>query len=202
MVLATGNKGKLREFKQMCQEEILPFSELLGAFEIIEDADTFAGNALIKARTIYDKLRQKYPSCEYLVISDDSGLSLPLLGGSPGIYSARYAGVDASDKDNLFKLVETLKERDVLQTSAYYTASIAIVSKYGEYVVHGWMHGDVIDSPRGEKGFGYDAMFIPDGYALTLGELEEDEKARISHRAKALDLAKPIIKMLQKKEAK
>ena len=202
IVLATGNKGKLREFKQMCQEEVVAFSELLGAFEIIEDADTFAGNALIKAHTIYDKLRQKYPSCEYLVISDDSGISVPALHHEPNIYSARYAGENATDKENLQKLVNNLKIKAIQRTPAYYTASIAIVSKYGEYVVHGWMHGDVIDSPRGEKGFGYDAMFIPVGYEQTLGELDDEIKSKISHRAKALDLAKPIIQMLQKKEAK
>ena len=194
LVLATGNKGKLREFKQMCQDEVVPFSDLLGEFEIVEDGDTFAANALIKARTIYEKLGE-----EYLVISDDSGISLPILDGAPGIYSARYAGVGVTDKDNLNKLVEAVKEKGVSSTPAYYTAAIAVISKYGEYVVHGWMHGDVIDAPRGEKGFGYDAMFIPKGYDLTLGELDDDVKSTISHRGKALELAKPIINMLQTK---
>ncbi|MBT8344244.1 MAG: non-canonical purine NTP pyrophosphatase, partial [Sulfurovum sp.] len=153
IVLATGNKGKLREFKQMCQDEVLAFSELLGEFDIVEDGDTFAANALIKARTIYEKLGE-----EYLVVSDDSGISLPILNGAPGIYSARYAGEGVTDKDNLYKLIETLKEKSVKSTPAYYTAAIAIVSKYGEYVVHGWMHGNVIDEARGDKGFGYDPM--------------------------------------------
>lgn len=194
IVLATGNKGKLREFKQMCQDEIIPFSDLLGGFEIVEDGDTFAQNALIKARTIYEKLGE-----EYLVISDDSGISLPMLNGAPGIYSARYAGVGATDKDNLYKLVEAVRQRGVKSTPAYYTAAIAIVSKYGEYIVHGWMHGDVLNETRGEKGFGYDPMFIPKGYNQTLGELDDDIKSKISHRAKALELAKPIINMLQTK---
>ena len=194
LVLATGNKGKLREFKQMCQDEVVPFSDLLGTFEIVEDGETFAANALIKARTIYEKLGE-----EYLVISDDSGISLPILGGAPGIYSARYAGEGVTDKENLHKLIEVVKEKGLKSTPAYYTAAIAIVSKYGEYVVHGWMHGDVIDEPRGEKGFGYDPMFIPKGYDKTLGELDDDVKSKISHRGKALALAKPIIKMLQVK---
>lgn len=197
LVLATGNKGKLREFKQMCQDEVVPFSELLGEFDIIEDGDTFAANALIKARTIYEKLGDKY-----LVVSDDSGISLPILYGAPGIYSARYAGERVSDKENLFKLVEDIKGRGVKSTPAHYTAAIAIVSKYGEYVVHGWMHGDVVDEPRGDKGFGYDPMFIPKGYVQTLGELDDDVKRTISHRGQALELAKPIIKMLQRKRAK
>lgn len=194
IVLATGNKGKLREFKQMCQDEVVAFSELLDEFDIVEDGDTFAANALIKARTIYEKLGE-----EYLVISDDSGISLPILDGAPGIYSARYAGEGVTDKDNLYKLIEAVKEKGVKSTPAYYTAAIAIVSKYGEYVVHGWMHGDVIDEPRGDKGFGYDPMFIPAGFDKTLGELEDDVKKEISHRAKALKLAQPIIHMLKGK---
>ena len=194
LVLATGNKGKLREFRQMCQDEVTAFSEILGDMEIIENGNTFSANALIKARTIYDKLGE-----EYLVISDDSGISLPILGGAPGIYSARYAGEGVTDKENLDKLVETLKTKGLKETPAYYTAAIAIVSKYGEYVVHGWMHGKVIDTPRGEKGFGYDPMFIPAGFDKTLGELDDAVKSEISHRGKALALAKPIIGMLQKK---
>ena len=194
IVLATSNKGKLREFKQMCQDEVLPFSDLLGKFDIVEDGDTFAANALIKARTIYEKLGE-----EYMVISDDSGISLPILDGAPGIYSARYAGEDVTDKDNLYKLIETVKKKGLKSTPAYYTAAIAIVSKYGEYVVHGWMHGDVIDEARGEKGFGYDPMFIPDGYDKTLGELDDDVKKKLSHRAQAMRLAQPIIQMLKGK---
>ena len=194
LVLATGNKGKLREFQQMCQDQVVPFSDLLDEFEIVEDGDTFAANALIKARTIYEKLGEKY-----LVIADDSGISLPILDGAPGIYSARYAGVGVTDKDNLYKLIEAVKKKGVKSTPAYYTAAIAIVSKYGEYVVHGWMHGDVIDEARGDKGFGYDPMFIPAGYDLTLGELDDEVKSAISHRGKALVLAKPIIGMLKNK---
>lgn len=194
IVLATGNKGKLREFKQMCEYEVVPFSDLLSDVEIVEDGDTFAENALIKARTIYQKLGEGY-----LVIADDSGISLPILNGAPGIYSARYAGEGATDKENLHKLLETVKEKGLQSTPAYYTAAIAIVSKYGEYVVHGWMHGEVLNELRGDKGFGYDPMFVPKGYRQTLGELDDEVKSRISHRAQALALAKPIIQMLQRK---
>jgi len=194
IVLATGNKGKLREFKQMCEYEVVPFSDLLNEIEIVEDGDTFAENALIKARTIYEKLGE-----EYLVIADDSGISLPVLNGAPGIYSARYGGEGATDKDNLLKLIEAVKEKGLKSTPAYYTAAIAIVSKYGEYVVHGWMHGHVLDEARGDKGFGYDPMFVPSGYTFTLGELDDEVKSKLSHRAQALALAKPIIEMLQRK---
>jgi len=193
LVLASGNSGKIREFKQLLGDGIKAFSEIIEAFEIIEDGNTFAENALIKARAIYEKLGENY-----LVISDDSGISVPLLGDIPGIYSARYAGEDATAKQNLDKLIsEVGKQTD--RTPAYYTAAIAIVSRYGEYVVHGWMHGDVIAESRGNHGFGYDPMFIPEGYEQTLAELGDEVKAEISHRHKALALAVPIIEMLQAK---
>ena len=194
LVLASGNKGKLREFRAMSDGEIVPFGEVMEAFEIVEDGDTFAANALIKARAIYEKLGE-----EYIVISDDSGISVPILGGEPGIYSARYAGEDADDRDNLHKLINTLKTRAIKRTPAYYTAAIAIVSAQGEYVVHGWMHGEAIAEARGEKGFGYDPMFIPEGHEQTLGELDDAVKKSISHRSKALELARPIMTMLGRK---
>ncbi len=193
LVLATGNRGKLKEFQQMCKGEVVPYTDLLGAFEIVEDGDTFADNALIKARTIYEKLDEGH-----IVIADDSGISLPILNGAPGIYSARYAGENATDMDNLQKLIDSIREKDIYTASAYYTAAIAIVSRYGEYVVHGWMYGDVIDEARGDKGFGYDPIFIPKGYDKSLGELDDEIKSSISHRSKALSLAQPIIKMIQK----
>jgi XTP/dITP diphosphohydrolase len=195
LVLATGNRGKLREFREAFGAEILGMGELLDpAPEIVEDAETFAGNALIKAKAIYDRLGP-----EYLVISDDSGISVPLLGGAPGIYSARYAGEGAGDRENLQKLIDALKERGVRRTPAYYTAAIAIVGRLGEYVVHGWMHGEVIDEARGAKGFGYDPIFIPEGFDRTLGELDDSVKATISHRAKAIELARPVIEILQRR---
>ena len=194
IILATNNKGKLREFRKMCDIEVIAFSDILGEVEIVEDADTFKGNALIKARAIYEKLNDK----DAIVVSDDSGISVPLLGGTPGVYSARYAGEGASDKENLYKLVDAIKEVGVERTSAYYTAAIAIVSKFGEYVVHGWMHGDVLATTRGDNGFGYDPMFVPNGFEQTLGELDDEVKKSISHRSKALELAKPIIEMLQR----
>jgi len=194
LVLATSNQGKVREFNQLCDGDIVPYSDLIEPFEVIEDGDTFGANALIKARAIYARL-----GSDALVIADDSGISLPVLGGEPGIYSARYAGVGASDRENLMKLVETLKTHCITSTPAHYTAAIAIVCRLGEYVVHGWMHGVAIDEMRGTGGFGYDPMFIPEGFDKTLGELEDGIKKEISHRAKALKLAKPILMMLKKR---
>lgn len=193
VVIASGNRGKLREFEEILKEKITPYFELLDEFEIIEDGDSFAQNALIKAREIYKKL-----GCEYIVVSDDSGISIDALDGKPGVYSARFAGEGASDRDNLIKAIDSLKELKIGESKAHYSAAIAIVSKYGEYVVHGWMYGKVIDTPRGDKGFGYDPIFIPDGFDKTLGELDSKIKESLSHRAKALNLAKPIIDMIRR----
>jgi XTP/dITP diphosphohydrolase len=196
IILATSNKGKVKEIRSLFEEdEVVPFSEILGPMEIEENGSTFAENALIKARTIFGKLGRG----DVIVVSDDSGISVPALNGEPGIYSARYAGKGASDRENLEKLVEELKKRGLKETPAYYTAAIAVVAPGAEYVVHGWMHGKVIGETRGEKGFGYDPMFIPTGFDKTLGELDDDIKSEISHRGKALSLAKPIIQMLKNK---
>ncbi len=193
VVIASGNRGKLREFEEILDEKITPYFDILGKLEIEENGDSFAKNALIKARAIYEKLGE-----EYIVISDDSGISIDALGGNPGIYSARFAGVDASDKDNLNKAVDELKALNLNSSNAHYSAAIAIVSRFGEYVVHGWMYGKVITTPRGNNGFGYDPMFIPDGFDKTLGELDNSVKKEISHRFKALNLAKPIVEMLRR----
>lgn len=191
--MASSNRGKLREFREMLGEEIRSMTETAGPMEIEETGTSFAENALIKARALYEELGP-----DVLVISDDSGISVPLLDGAPGIYSARYAGESATDRENLEKLIRELKARGVRRTPAYYTAAIAVVGAGGEYVVHGWMHGEVIDEARGEKGFGYDPVFIPEGYDKTLGELEEEVKAAISHRAKAVERVRPLMALLRR----
>ncbi|NOQ30407.1 MAG: RdgB/HAM1 family non-canonical purine NTP pyrophosphatase [Helicobacteraceae bacterium] len=194
IILATSNKGKVKEIKELWSEyEVVPYSELIEEFEIVEDAHTFKDNALLKARAVYKALGDK----EAIVIADDSGISVDILKGEPGIYSARYAGAGASDKDNLYKLIKSVKDMGVISTPAHYTAAIAIIYKEKEYSVHGWMYGDVINETRGEKGFGYDPMFIPSGYNKTVAELDANIKSKLSHRSKALSLAKVIIESVQ-----
>ena len=190
IVLATNNAGKIKEFKSYMDEDIVqPFSEVLEPFEIIEDGDSFKKNALIKAKAVYEKLENK----DIVVIADDSGISVNAFGGKPGIYSARYAGIDATSEQNLDKLIKNLKENNLNFTPAFYTAAIAIVCKKGEFCVHGWMYGNVINEKKGTKGFGYDPIFIPKGYNKTLGELGDIIKKELSHRSKALELAKIIL---------
>jgi len=194
IILASSNQGKLKELKAWMEDfEVYAFSEVMIPFEIIEDGNSFKENALIKARAVYKACEDK----SAIVMSDDSGISVNALEHTPGIYSARYAGVGATSEQNLDKLIQTLKDRGIKRTAAYYTAAIAIVCEKGEFCVHGWMYGDVIDEKRGDKGFGYDPMFIPDGFEGTLGELEASVKKELSHRSKALGLAKILLKTLK-----
>ncbi|WP_295051735.1 RdgB/HAM1 family non-canonical purine NTP pyrophosphatase [Sulfuricurvum sp.] len=194
IVLATSNKGKVREIIELLHDrEVFPYTDLIEGFEIVEDGESFKENALIKARAVYAALGDE----NAIVIADDSGISVDALDGAPGIYSARYGGEGASDRDNLLKLVEALKEKGLNISPAHYTAAIAIVSLEGESCVHGWMHGEVITELRGENGFGYDPIFIPGGFEKTLGELPNDVKKGLSHRSKALELAKILIDQIK-----
>ncbi len=196
IILASSNRGKIREIQTYCKDsEVLPYSNIIEKFEIVEDGKTYQENAFIKAKAIYEKI--KNIEKDFVVLADDSGISLPSFGDIPGIYSARFAGEGASDKDNLYKLIELLKDNNLKKTPAYYTASMAIVTENGnEFSVHGWMHGDVIDEAKGDKGFGYDPMFIPLGYEKTLGQLDAQIKTNLSHRSKALKLVAKILKTL------
>ena len=193
LVLATGNKGKVREIKALCEGyDVVAYSEIMQPFEIVEDGNSFKENALIKARAVFKALDDK----DIIVIADDSGISVDILDGKPGIYSARHAGVDANDKDNLYKLMQDIKDVGALSSPAHYTAAIAIVTKDKEFTVHGWMYGVALTQTKGDSGFGYDPMFVPLGYDKTLGELNESIKKELSHRSKALKLAKSILKTI------
>lgn len=193
IVLATANKGKIKEFKKLLPNlEVVTFKELLGEVEIIEDKDSFKGNAIKKAQTIYELLNDE----NAIVISDDSGITVPVINNEPGIYSARYAGKNATDKQNNEKLISKLNEKKLERTKAFYTACIAIVYKGETYTVHGWMHGNVINKEIGEGGFGYDPMFIPTGFDNTLGTLPHEVKKEFSHRSKALSLAIKVLEVI------
>jgi XTP/dITP diphosphohydrolase len=198
IVLASSNKGKIKEIQNLLPDfEVVAYSDILGSFDIVEDGKSFKENAIIKVKTVMEKL-QKIDGEEFIVIADDSGLTVPALNNEPNIYSARYAGANATDKENNEKLIGKLKGKNITQTEAYYTACLAIGYKNDIYTTHGWMYGDVIDKVKGKGGFGYDPLFIPSGYDETIAVLDESVKKKIGHRAKALKLAMKIIKIILK----
>lgn len=199
ILVASSNKGKIKEIKEFFEDsEIYALDEVLEPFDIEENGKNFKENAFIKARAVYEKLCSMKLENEYCVLSDDSGISVDALNGKPGIYSARFAGIKASDAQNRAKLIASLDELNLKESLAFYTACIALVSKFGEFSAHGFMHGKVINQEKGQNGFGYDFLFIPNGYDKTVGELSSTVKKEISHRSKALNLSKYLIKNLQK----
>lgn len=179
MILATGNAHKIREFRKLLPGVMIePMPDGLALPP--ETGDTYAANALIKARAVH---RQTGGG----VIADDSGIEAKALGGRPGIRSARYAGEDATDAENLALL---LRETAGLDDRARYVCVIALVDPAGnERLFEGVCPGRLIREPRGEGGFGYDPAFIPDATGpddgRTMAELAPDEKNRISHRGEA-----------------
>jgi XTP/dITP diphosphohydrolase len=196
IVLATANTHKVIEFQRILNElmpdlELVAASQFPGVPEIEETGSTFAENALIKARAI--NAFTNLPA-----LADDSGLVVEALNGAPGIFSARYAGINADDKANVMKLLDEIKGLDQALLSAKFECSIALVDKSQnlELVVDGQMPGQVIKEVRGENGFGYDPIFVPQGLTKTSSELSDSEKDKISHRGIALRKISVILKQL------
>lgn len=199
IILATHNMDKVKEIKDFLKTyEIYALNEILTPFEIEETGKTFKENALIKSKAIFNALDKKQIN-DFITLSDDSGISLPILGGKPGIYSARFSGINATDQSNRTKLINELNALNLSKTPAFYTACIAISSKFGDYTTHGFMHGFAINEERGNNGFGYDFMFIPNGFDKTVGEIDQETKLKISHRSRGLELMKHILKVLEKR---
>ncbi|MCR6574123.1 RdgB/HAM1 family non-canonical purine NTP pyrophosphatase [Campylobacter insulaenigrae] len=194
IVVASSNIHKIQEIKNFLKSyEIYSLNELIKPFEIIENGESFKENALIKSSTIFNTLKKD----EFIVLSDDSGISVEALNNAPGIYSARYSK-EGTDIANNEKIISSLHEKNLSESKAFYTAAIAISSKYGHFCTHGYMHGIITDTPKGNNGFGYDPLFIPQGFNQTLGELDEKIKIQISHRSKALMISKYVFKLLEK----
>lgn len=199
IIIASSNKGKIDEIQRwLPTHSVVPYSDILGSLEIEETGKSFQENAIIKAEAIVQKLNEINYEKEYIVISDDSGLTVAALNNEPGLYSARYAGAKAKDADNNAKLIKKLNDKNLTKTPAYYTACLAVAYQDKIYTTHGWMHGDVINEQKGQGGFGYDPLFIPDGYTDTLGVLDNSIKKQLSHRSKALRLAMRIIGVILK----
>ena len=196
IVLATTNTHKVIEFQRILNElvsdlELVPASDFLGVPEVAETGATFAENALIKARAINDFT--KLPA-----LADDSGLVVDALNGAPGIFSARYAGLTATDAENVEKLLIEIKDISPDLLFARFECAIALVDSQQnlELVVEGQMPGQVIKEVRGANGFGYDPVFVPQGLAKTSAELSDQEKDQISHRGIALRKIAVLLKQL------
>lgn len=187
LIIASNNKGKLEQLKAWLPAGIEAESMASIGFTdtIPEPYDSFHKNAEIKAQTVFN-------FCGLPVLSDDSGLCVDVLGGEPGVFSARYAGENASDEANNQKLLEALKDKS--ERKAHYLAVLCLVTPAGTHFFEGRCDGQIAMAPRGTGGFGYDPLFIPDGYNQTFAELSSEEKSKISHRAKALQQLSTFLK--------
>ncbi len=183
IVLATRNAHKVEELNELLKNEeieVLSLKAFSDIPEVIEDGETFQENALKKAREIC-KVTQ-LPS-----LADDSGLVVDLIDGAPGVYSARFAGEDATDADNNKKLIELLKGHlDLKERTARFKSVIALVLPEGEEkVVEGSCEGYILTEEKGQGGFGYDPLFYVPEYGATFAQLPMDIKNQISHRGRA-----------------
>ena len=181
LIIASNNKHKIYEIKKILGEKfdsILSVREAGIEHETVEDGMTFMENAVKKAREIA-AISGAY------ALADDSGICCDALDGAPGIYSARFSGGD--DEDNNALLLEKLADKE--NKSAHYTCAMALCSPDGELTLaEGYMYGTITADRRGERGFGYDPLFIPCGESRTVAEMSDEEKNAISHRANALKL--------------
>lgn len=194
MVLATGNKGKLAEFQRLLEGldiQVHSMKEYPEIGEIAEDGDSFAANALIKARAVCKATGKP-------AMADDSGLMVDALDGAPGIFSARFAGEQRSDADNNEKVLQLLEDVADANRTARFFCAIAIVLPNGdEYTVEGTCEGVILRALQGEGGFGYDPLFYVPDMGKTFAELSMEEKNRISHRGHANRKAVEIIRAIK-----
>ena len=188
IIFASKNEGKVKEVRHILNGinvKILSLNDVGFVDEIHESADTFEGNAKIKAEIIYNKF--KLPT-----IADDSGITALQLGNEPGVYSARYAGENATDNDNNKKLLERLKSFPEPHRAKFVCA--AVYYYVADFIVTmGEIAGSIIKEPRGTNGFGYDPLFLPDGYDKTTAELPPEIKNKISHRYRAFNQLKKYL---------
>lgn len=191
IVLATRNQGKIAEIMALLPGvRFEPAASFPGCPEPEESGHAFEENALIKARAV-----ARYT--EKMALADDSGLEVDALDGAPGVRSARYAGTDASDQDNIFRLLDALDGISDTDRTARFRCVMAVVAPDGRaWTEEGVCEGRILHEPRGASGFGYDPVFVPAGYENTFGELDAAIKNRISHRAQALRRIANVLKAL------
>ncbi len=183
LIIASNNKDKIKEIKQILSshfDEIISIKEAGINHETIEDGTTFMENAIKKAREICE-----ISGCPTL--ADDSGICVDALNGEPGIYSARYSGEHGNDQLNNELILKNLKGKS--NRKAHYTCAMALIFPDGrELLAEGYWHGEIAHEPKGTNGFGYDPLFIPDGFNCTSAELTPEAKNDISHRRNALNI--------------
>lgn len=182
ILIATNNKHKVNEIKEILKNKIFvlhTLSDLKIDIDVDENRDMLEGNALKKAEEMYNI--SKIPT-----LADDTGLFVEALNGEPGVFSSRYAGENATYDDNCRKLLETMKDIPVGKRNAYFKTVVCFYEKVDiHYLFEGICSGYITTVKHGEKGFGYDPLFIPDGFGKTYAEMSEEEKNLISHRGKA-----------------
>ncbi|QUV83764.1 RdgB/HAM1 family non-canonical purine NTP pyrophosphatase [Chloracidobacterium aggregatum] len=181
LILATRNAGKLHEFRHLLAgvtTEVIGLDAFPSLPPVPETGSTFEANARLKARAVQEQTGG-------WVIADDSGLCVDALGGAPGVFSARYAGEQASDADNVAKLLAAMRDVPAEQRTARFVCVLALVTDTEEACFTGVCTGTLTASPRGSHGFGYDPLFIPTGDTRTFAEMTPAEKAVYSHRARA-----------------
>ncbi len=179
LVFATNNAHKLEEIRAILGDriEVLSLKDIHCDADIPETADTLEGNAALKAEYIY---RNYGMDC----FADDTGLEVEALGGAPGVYSARYAGSGHDSEANMKKLLAELN--GVTDRKARFRTAICLIEGGEKHLFEGIVKGEIIEDKRGNSGFGYDPVFVPEGYAETFAEMGNDEKNKISHRARAV----------------
>lgn len=199
IIAATHNKNKLREFGEIFGCRIHSASELGACSDPEENGADFGENATIKAMAIYEELKTvaNLPEGDFWVIADDSGLCVDVLNGAPGIYSARYASTDghnATDQENVDKLLEELKGIPMEQRAGAFVCAVTAVNREGKVVTaEGRLEGYIAFEPAGEGGFGYDPILYVPEKNKTTAQMTPEEKNAISHRGQALRKLKEII---------
>ncbi|NVO18760.1 MAG: non-canonical purine NTP diphosphatase [Bacteroidetes bacterium] len=179
LVFATNNQHKIQEVKLIIGKtfQIISLSDIGCTDEIIEDANTLEGNALIKSRFVFQKFG-------YNCFADDTGLEISALHGNPGVFSARYAGEPPDFEANIDKVLREMS--DISDRNARFRTVISLILGEKEYFFEGFIKGNILNHRRGNNGFGYDSIFVPSGYNKTFAEMKNEEKASISHRYIAL----------------
>ena len=180
LVFATNNAHKLEEISAILGEsiELLSLKDINCTADIPETADTLEGNAAQKAEYIYQNYGM---DC----FADDTGLEVEALGGAPGVYSARYAGDGHDSEANMQKLLQNMKDAD--NRKAQFRTAICLIMDGKKHLFEGICRGEIIREKKGGAGFGYDPIFVPEGYDLTFAELGNEIKNTISHRARAVE---------------